>query len=76
MSAHDPQSNYQLSKSLFDEKFERRQFEREVRVACPNGLAHALRHQVSAILVRLSGWVKPAANAGPATESALIRLAP
>jgi hypothetical protein len=75
MSAHDPRSTYQLSKSLFDEKFERSQLEREVRAACSSGFAHAFRHQVSAILVRLSGWVKPAAGSGPVEESALIRLA-
>jgi hypothetical protein len=75
MSAHDPASNFQLGKSLFDEQLERKQLEREVRAACPNSFANALRHSASAILVRLSGWVKPAADAGPATESALIRLA-
>lgn len=75
MSAHDPRSIYQLNESLLDQKFERVQLERDVRAAGSNGLVHALRHSVSAILVRLSGWVKPAAEAGPATESALIRLA-
>jgi hypothetical protein len=75
MSAHDPRSNYELGKGLYDERFELMQVDRDLRAVRPNGLLHAFRHQVSAILVRMSGWVKPAAESGPATESALMRLA-
>lgn len=74
MSAHDPGSLYQINRERFEDRLERRQHDLHVRAARPNSFAHALRLRVSAILVRLSGWVDPTV-AEPATESALVRLA-
>ncbi len=75
MNALDPRSAYELSMNAIDERLERLELERELRAAGPKGFLNAFRHQLSAMLERLSEWVHPGCPTEPAAESALIRLA-
>ena len=75
MSALDPRTAYELSTAVIDERLENMWLEQMLRVARPHGRMIALRHALSAQLVRLGGWVHPDTAGEPDTDSALMRLA-
>ena len=75
MSALDPRTAYELSTAAIDERLEQLWLEQKIRAARPHGRMIALRHAMSAQLVRLSGWVHPDTAGELDTDSALMRLA-